>query len=63
MEMACPLINEQQEVVLYLISDTYTWLYGPYTHFEVCRLMYALRKDFVILQLYWWLFISTKQCS
>ncbi len=23
----------------------------------------ALRKDFVILQLYWWLFISTKHCG
>ncbi len=23
----------------------------------------TLRKDFVILQLYWWLFRSTKQCS
>ncbi len=23
----------------------------------------ALRKDFVILQLYWWLFSSTKQCG
>ncbi len=23
----------------------------------------ALRKDFVILQLYWWLFSSTKHCS
>ncbi len=24
---------------------------------------YTLRKDFVILQLYWWLFSSTKHCS
>ncbi len=23
----------------------------------------TLRKDFVILQLYWWLFSSTKHCS
>ncbi len=24
---------------------------------------FALRKDFVILQLYWWLFSSTEHCS
>ncbi len=27
------------------------------------RLAPTLRKDFVILQLYWWLFSSTKHCS
>ncbi len=27
------------------------------------HLAYTLRKDFVILQLYWWLFSSTKYCS
>ncbi len=26
-------------------------------------ILYTLRKDFVILQLYWWLFSSTKYCS
>ncbi len=25
--------------------------------------VYTLRKDFVILQLYWWSFSSTKHCS
>ncbi len=29
----------------------------------VLSTLYTLRQDFVILQLYWWLFSSTKYCS
>ncbi len=34
-------------------------------HFDYFDILYdfTLRKDFVILQLYWWLFSSTKHCS
>ncbi len=33
------------------------------TSHSLSRIYPTIRKDFVILQLYWWLFSSTKHCS
>ncbi len=47
-----PPISSQIEQYIYSIAVSHVRYNG-----------HTLRKDFVILQLYWWLFSSTKHCS
>ncbi len=61
-------IIECEHMTLYvkglLIGNVYYYIcsWTIFLYYDIEKNMYTLRKDFVILQLYLWLFSSTKHC-
>ncbi len=51
-------------LTVYYVIRTWQWDWAmTRRQCKIRQMEHALRKDFVILQLYWWLFSSTKHCS